>query len=139
VIGSTIAHYRVTAKLGDGRWLAYTSDESGQTEVYVQAFPGPGGKWQVSTGGGHSPVWARNGKELFFRSGAKTMAVPVATEPMFSPGATRQLFEANYYEMPRREANYDVSPDGQHFLVVKGSSGGTAPPATSWCSTGRRN
>jgi Tol biopolymer transport system component len=107
----------------DGRWLAYTSDESGQTEVYVQAFPGPGGKWQVSAGGGHSPVWAHNGKELFFRSGPRTMVVPVATQPTFSPGAARQLFEANYYEMPRREANFDVSPDGQHFLVVKGSGG----------------
>jgi serine/threonine protein kinase len=68
-------------------------------------------------------VWAHNGKELFFRSGAKTFVVPVSTGSTFSPGAPRQLFEANYYEMPRREANYDVSPDDQHFLVIKGSGG----------------
>ena len=111
----------------DGRWMAYTSDESGQTEVYVQAFPGPGGKWQVSTGGGHSPVWAGNGKELFFRNGNKTMAVAVTTRPTFSAGVPRLLFEGSYLDTPRREANYDVSSDGQQFLVVKGSTGGSDP------------
>jgi Tol biopolymer transport system component len=53
----------------DGRWIAYTSDESGRDEVYVQTFPGPGGKWQVSTEGGYGAVWAKNERELFYRNG----------------------------------------------------------------------
>jgi len=65
----------------DGRWLAYSSDESGRLDVYVQPYPGPGGKVQISTDGGTEPVWNRNGRELFFRSGNKMMAVDVATQP----------------------------------------------------------
>src|ERR1700676_5576985 len=68
----------------DGRWLAYISDESGRFEVYVQSYPGPGGKWQISTEGGTEPVWTRNGRELFYRSGDKMMAVDVATQPGFA-------------------------------------------------------
>ena len=52
----------------DGRWLAYISDESGRFEIYVQPYPGPGGKWQISTEGGTEPVWNPNGRELFYRS-----------------------------------------------------------------------
>ena len=61
----------------DGRWLAYVSDESGRYEIYVQPYPGPGGKWQISTEGGTEPVWNPNGRELFYRSGNKMMAVDV--------------------------------------------------------------
>jgi serine/threonine-protein kinase len=111
----------------DGNWIVYTSDESGQNEIYVQSFPGPGGKWQVSAGGGHSPVWARNGKEIFYRNGAKTMAVSVNTRPAFSPSAPRLLFEGTYLDNPRREANYDVSPDGQRFVMLKGNVSGSGP------------
>jgi Tol biopolymer transport system component len=63
----------------DGHWLAYESDESGRPEVYVQPYPGLGGKWQVSTDGGLEPVWNRDGRELFYRSANKVMAVDVAT------------------------------------------------------------
>jgi eukaryotic-like serine/threonine-protein kinase len=59
----------------DGRWLAYVSDESGRYEIYVQLYLGPGGKWQISTEGGTEPVWNRNLRELFYRSGDKMMAV----------------------------------------------------------------
>ena len=69
----------------DGHWLAYVSNESGRPEVYVQPFPGPGGKWQISTEGGTEPAWNRNGKELFYRSGNKMMALDVTTQPGFSP------------------------------------------------------
>ena len=70
----------------DGRWLAYLSDESGRLEVYVQPYPGPGGKWQISTEGGAEPVWARDGQELFYRSinGDRMMAVEITTDPTFS-------------------------------------------------------
>ena len=111
----------------DGRWVVYTSDESGQNEVYVQSFPGPGGKWQISAGGGHSPAWAHDGKEVFYRNDAKLMAVSVTTRPTFSPSAPRVLFEGSYLDNPRREANYDVSPDGRRFLMLKGSVSGSGP------------
>src|SRR5256885_14544622 len=64
----------------DGRWLAYTSNESGRPEVYVQPFPGPGGKWQISTEGGAEPLWNHNSRELFYRIGKKMMSVQIATE-----------------------------------------------------------
>jgi Tol biopolymer transport system component len=112
----------------DGRWLAYISDESGRFEVYVQPYPGPGGKWQISTGGGTEPVWNPNGRELFYRSGGKMMAVDIATQPGFSAGKPRVLFEGQYQPTPATFPNYDVSPDGQRFLMLKASeSAETAP------------
>ena len=105
----------------DGHWLAYASDESGRREIYVQAFPGPGGKWQISTDGGNEPQWNRNGRELFYRSGDKMMAVDISTQPSFTAGKPRQLFEGHYLTTirPFVRANYDVSPDGQRFLMLK--------------------
>jgi len=105
----------------DGHWLAYVSNESGRPEVYVQPFPGPGGKWQISTEGGTEPAWNRNGRELFYRSGNKMMALDVATQPGFSPGKPRMLFEGQYFtsDWPLIGTAYDVSPDGQRFLMVK--------------------
>ena len=70
----------------DGRWVAYLSDESGRPEVYVQPYPGPGGKSQISTDGGTEPVWNPNGRELFYRSGNKMMAVTITTKPDFAAG-----------------------------------------------------
>jgi len=103
----------------DGRWLTYISDESGRYEVYVQPFPGPGGKWQISKEGGMEPVWNRNGRELFYRSGTKMMAVEIATQPSFSAGNPRVLFEGQYHTNGAADSAYDVSPDGQRFLMVK--------------------
>jgi serine/threonine-protein kinase len=105
----------------DGRWLAYASDESGRQEIYVQPYPGPGGKWLISTEGGTEPVWNRNGRELFYRSGDKMMAVDIATQSGFAVGKPRQLFEAHYRTTTQGHvrANYDVSPDGQRFLMLK--------------------
>jgi serine/threonine-protein kinase len=107
----------------DGRWLAYNSDESGRLEVYVQPFPGPGGKWQISAEGGSSPRWSRDGRELFYRNGDKMMAVDVATAPTFTAGTPRLLFEGRFQPGP----NYDVSADGRHFLIVKESEAGSGP------------
>jgi Tol biopolymer transport system component len=75
----------------DGHWLAYASNESGPFEVYVQPYPGPGGKWQILTEGGNEPVWNRNGRELFYRSGSKMMAVDIATQPGFAAGTPDAL------------------------------------------------
>jgi serine/threonine-protein kinase len=112
----------------DGRWLAYISDESGRYEIYVQPYPGPGGKWQISTDGGTEPVWNPNGRELFYRSGDKMMAVDIATQPSFSVGKPRMLFEGQYQPTPVTFPNYDVSPDGQRFLMLKPSEQSQAAP-----------
>ncbi len=99
----------------DGRWMAYTSNESGKNEVYVQSFPGPGGKWQVSTAGGSYPRWRRDGKELFYVApGNKLMSVEVKTGAMFEAGVPRLLFAS---PMKRVGRPYDVSSDGQRFLI----------------------
>ena len=102
----------------DGRWLAYVSYESGRSEINVRPFPGPGGRWPISTEGGGEPVWARNGRELFYRNGGKMMVVDITTQPGFRAGAPRLLFEGPYMRgawMP----NYDVTGDGQRFLMME--------------------
>jgi eukaryotic-like serine/threonine-protein kinase len=104
----------------DGRWMAYVSNESGRNEIYVQPYPGPGGKWQISTDGGMEPVWNRNGRELFYRSGDKMMAVDVTAQPSFVAGKPKMLFEGHHVSdtsVPFPE--FDVSPDGQRFLMLK--------------------
>ncbi len=104
----------------DGRWLAYVSDESGRFEIYVQPYPGPGGKWQISTEGGSEPLWKRDGQELFYRNGEQMMAVDITTQPSFSPGTPNLLFEGEYFANGGvRRANYDVTPDGQRFVMIK--------------------
>jgi Tol biopolymer transport system component len=103
----------------DGHWLAYISDESGRYEVYVQPYPGPGGKWQISSDGGTEPVWNPNGRELFYRSGDKMMAVDITTQPSFTAGKPRTLFAGPYLPTPLTFPNYDVSSDGQRFLMLK--------------------
>ena len=111
----------------DGRWLAYSSDESGRREVYVQPYPGPGGKWQISTDGGQEPVWNSNGRELFYRIGSKIMAVEIASQQGFSAGTPRMLLEGPYIPTSASLPNYDVSPDGQRLLMVKPTEQEAAP------------
>jgi Tol biopolymer transport system component len=103
----------------DGHWLAYMSNESGRYEVYVQPYPGPGGKWLISTEGGTEPTWNPNGREIFYRNGEKMMAVDIATQPSFAAGKPRMLFAGQYEPSPATSPNYDVSPDGQRFLMLK--------------------
>jgi tRNA A-37 threonylcarbamoyl transferase component Bud32 len=111
----------------DGRYVAYSSNESGRFEVYVQPFPGPGGKWQVSTAGGADPVWRRDGKELFYLApDHKLMAVAVRTGATFEAEAPQPLFEARMREDPDR--HYDVSADGQRFLIATPLGDESTPP-----------
>jgi eukaryotic-like serine/threonine-protein kinase len=113
----------------DGRWIAYASDESGRYEIYVRPYPGPGGKWQISTEGGTEPVWNPRGRELFYRARNKMMAVDVTPQPTFSAGKPRMLFEGPYVPSPRSFQDYDVSPDGQRFLMLKSSEQEKSAPA----------
>ena len=103
----------------DGHWLAYASDESGRFEIYVQPFPGPGGKWQISTGGGTEPAWNPAGRELFYRVGNRIMATAITLQPEFSAGKPAMLFEGPWLPTPVSMPNYDVSPDGKRFLMLK--------------------
>jgi len=111
----------------DGRWVAYSSDESGRPEIYVQAFPGPGPKLQISNDGGTDPMWRRAGGELYYRSGPRMMAVSVSTSPEFDASAPTMLWEGPYSGgsgsscgMPGvASSNYDVTADGQRFLMVR--------------------
>jgi Tol biopolymer transport system component len=112
----------------DGKWLAFSSDESGTWEVYVTAFPGPGGRWQVSMGGGVQPVWSRTGKEIFYLAAdRKLMAAPYSTGATFQVGTPKALFQtlARY----TGDIAYDVAPDGR-FLVNTLVGAGAAPPIT---------
>lgn len=104
----------------DGRFIVYVSDETGRDEVYVQPYPGPGGKELISTDGGDEPVWSADGRELFYRQGDRMIAVSVRTEPNLEVGKPQVLFEGPY-ERARlgRVSNYDVTADGQRFLMVK--------------------
>ena len=106
---------------GDGRWIAYASRESGRCEVYVRSFPEVDrGKWQVSTNGGHSPLWSPDGRELFYRSGDEVVSVRVETEPTFKPGKPTVLFRGAYVDLPGNDVTlWDISPDGKRFLMMK--------------------
>jgi serine/threonine-protein kinase len=110
---------RAIALSRDGRWLAYVSDEAGQSEVYVRAIPGPGGKTQVSRSGGTEPAWSADGRELFYRDPQNLVSVSVQTTPTFAVLGSRALFrDAGYTHSPDR-ASYDVHPSGQWFVMSR--------------------
>jgi Tol biopolymer transport system component/predicted Ser/Thr protein kinase len=101
----------------NGRWVAYISDESGRSEVYVRPFPGPGPRRQVSTAGGSMPRWRSDGRELFYVAlDNKLMAAPVKTGDVFEANASMPLFETHIRTEPTW-TQYDVSADGQRFLI----------------------
>jgi serine/threonine protein kinase len=104
----------------DARWIAYTSDESNRRDVYVRPFPGPGVKFLVSSDGGSAPLWARNGKQLFYRQGNQMWVVDVRTDGAFAATKPRLLFEKPGYWHTFPLRTYDLSLDGQRFLMVKG-------------------
>jgi Tol biopolymer transport system component len=98
----------------DGRWMAFQSNESGRTEIYLGRYPGTGERWQISTEGGFWPRWSRSGKEIFYLNGPKLMVVEVNTEGAPTLGRPKLLFE----NLSLRQG-YDVSPDGQRFIMVE--------------------
>jgi serine/threonine-protein kinase len=102
----------------DGRWLAYVSGESGTPEVYVRPFPTEQARWQISTGGGSEPLWASNGRELFFRDGNNAIAsMAVIAGPTFIPGLVTPLFSGNGFAVEPGFREYDVTPDGDRFFM----------------------
>jgi len=100
------------------RWLAYSSEESGRSEIYVQSYPGGANRMPVSTGGGFLPRWSPDGRELFYITGDAVASVTIRSDGSF--GAPRMLFDrANFLFDTRKPSNYDVSPDGKRFLMVR--------------------
>jgi Tol biopolymer transport system component len=110
----------------DGHWLAYVSDESGLQETYIQPVPGPGGRLQISSGGGAEPVWSPSGRELFYRSGPALISATITLSPQ--PAVIRRdtLFKTNA-ALGVIEAAYDVAPDGQHFIMLLPPSATPSP------------
>jgi eukaryotic-like serine/threonine-protein kinase len=104
----------------NGRYVAYNSDETGRREIYVQTFPQPTGRWQISASGGVEPMWRRDGKELFFLTlDEKLMAVNVNTaSPGFEVGIPKELFQAQLIPLWFWRNLYVPSPDGQRFLML---------------------
>jgi len=113
------------AVTADGHWLAYTSFESGRSEIFVQSLTGTPERWQVSIEGGREPHWSRDGNHLYFRNGYKMMAVDVKDRDSFATTHPRLLFERDYFACD----DFDVAPDGQHFLMCASAnaSGRQAP------------
>ena len=102
----------------DGRFVAYAYDEAGRWQIFVAPFPDPVARWPISTESGTNPVWGRDGRELFYRNGAKIMAVDVTTQPVFRAGTPRLLFEER--RAPDWEnAGYDVAADGRFLMVMR--------------------
>jgi eukaryotic-like serine/threonine-protein kinase len=109
----------------DGRWVAYTSNETGRYEVYVAPFPNSkAAKWPISSEGGSEPVWAHNGHELFYRSAAgKMISVEFSGTPTFATTGSRVLFDAREYLIGASHRFWDISRDDQRFLMVRPSEG----------------
>jgi serine/threonine-protein kinase len=110
----------------DGRWLAYTSNESGQYEIYVVPFPNTGdAKWMVSTHGGMEPLWSHSGRELFYRDSKNLVAVAVKTNPTFSLGRSTTLFPSAEFVSYNVTPQYAVAPNDRRFLMVRPLATGT--------------
>ena len=102
----------------DGRWIAYASNESGRSEIYVEPVPGPGGRWQISTSGGEQPRWVRTGREIVYRNGTKMMSAAVQIQPTFGAAKPVELFDRRF-DRGGSVGGYDVTPDGQTFVMTR--------------------
>ena len=124
--GDTSAHAVAATAAGefaprlspDGRFVAYSSDETGVAQVYVRPFPGLGDRFQVSVDGGTEPVWSPDGRRLFYRRNRLITAATIAASPRFSVAKREELFEGDFL-FQGVHAEYDISPDGKQFLVMK--------------------
>jgi serine/threonine protein kinase len=112
----------------DGRFVAYISDESGQTEIYVQTFPVTGQKWKISENGGDAPIWSPDGRSLYYLGSRHLIEVPLLLEPDFRPGRARELFELKVDNV----SAFDVFPDGEHLVMIAkpATGGGSRVPIT---------
>ncbi len=116
----------------DGRWIAYQSDESGRDEIYIRPLSGPSGRWQVSTNGGTRPHWRSDGKELFFLGADNKIWVAEIKlgSVTVNIGSVRPLFQINPFLGALNRDGYDVTADGQRFLVSAAESEEVSSPIT---------
>ena len=117
----------------DGRWMAYVSNQSGVANVFVQSFPGPGGKWQISNGGGRFPIWSHNQHELFFLAPDQRIMVTPYTVAgnSFAPGTPRVWSQKRLGDVGV-DTPYDLAPDGKRFAVIlDAEEAGGSRPVTS--------
>ncbi len=126
---------RLPAVSPDGKWMTYTSNESGRTEVFVRPFPGPGAKVQVSVAGGDQPTWSPSGREIFYRDATKMVAAAVQLAPTFAVTSRTPLFTDVFLKSGTLE--YDVLPDGG-FVMVRPSAASQLMVITNWQSSGTR-
>jgi serine/threonine-protein kinase len=115
----------------DGKWMAYVSDYSGADEIYVTSFPAPGARSKVSNGGGNSPTWSPDGKTLYYLEGLRMIAVSIETEPVFRVLSREKLFEGEYVQY-RWSRQYDITPDGERFIMIKNPPRGDIEIVTNW-------
>ena len=115
----------------DGQWMAYVSDQSGRDEIYVSDFPQPGSRLQVSVAGGTSPAWAPDGKSLYYLEGIQFIEVRIATEPGLRILERKPLFSGNFVQY-RWMRQYDVHPDGEHFVMIENPPRGDVEVITNW-------
>jgi eukaryotic-like serine/threonine-protein kinase len=110
----------------DGRWLAYMSDMSGQFEIYVERFPQLGDRQKISTSGGVKPRWSRDGRTLYYISadGLRFFSAPVSTHTQLTAGVPQLLFEGTFLRYSAGSMPFDVTPDGQRFVMIKSGNAG---------------
>ncbi|MGN6392061.1 MAG: protein kinase domain-containing protein, partial [Gemmatimonadales bacterium] len=118
----------------NGRWIAFSTNESGRDEVVVQPFPGPGGRVQVSIGGGTEPVWSRDGRRLFYRGERNLMAAVIGRGPGLTVAGRDSVLRDTYAYASNPHANYDVMPDGTHFIFLEADNAGELIVALNWTS-----
>jgi eukaryotic-like serine/threonine-protein kinase len=116
----------------DGRWVAFVTNESGRDEVVVQPFPGPGGRVQVSTDGGTEPLWSRDGKRLFYRESGKIMGATVAAGTGFAIASRDSVLEDRFLYAANPHPNWDVMPDGKHFVFLQPTDAGEITVTANW-------
>ncbi len=134
----TSAEERAPKISPDGRFLAYVSDESGRSEIYVRTFPDGNSRWPVTTTGGTEPLWSRRGDELFYRSGNEILVVAVQTDSTFRFGNPEVAVSGQYVPNPMH-TNYDIHPDGDRFVMVRSGQGETRMiVALNWFEALRR-
>ena len=113
----------------DGRWLAYHSNESGRYEVFVRPFPGPGGRWQISTAGGAYATWSRTRHELFYRTlDNRIMVAPYKVEGDTFKAEKPRLWSERIIQPRPRLRNFDLHPDGERFAVSAETETPADPP-----------
>jgi hypothetical protein len=118
----------------DGRRITFVTDESGTNQVVVQPFPGPGARVQLSTVGGSEPVWSRDGARVFYRGDGVIMAARLRTTPALSVLGRDSLFVDDFVHSTNPHANYDVSPDGAHLLMLKPVSEEQMVVVSNWAA-----